>query len=103
MNLKQLKEKGAWVDQAPVKKPIKWRKDGETIEFDVWVVRQPFGVVEEAISESPDKRRAAQMICLHIRLGDDAGECMSYDEAYRLEPSLAWEFVRAINSATVKN
>lgn len=99
MKLEDLKSLGGFVDDAPVKKHITWKApDGTEHEGDVYVVRQPFGTIEKALSDfDEDRSRGAHLIALSIRLGDDASEALTYEQAYALTPALAWAFVNAIN------
>lgn len=103
MKLADLKAKGAFVDKTPVKKTVTCTLKGEELKFDVFVVRQPFGVVEAALNDTQDRRHAAQLISLSIRLGEKAEEAMTYEDAYNLDPALAWAFVKAINEVNAKN
>lgn len=98
MNLTDLQEKGGFVDTEPVKKELKW-KDANGVEHtgSVFVVRQPFGAVDQALANKVDRSQGAKLISLCIRLGDDASGTLTYDQAYSLHPSLAWAFVGAIN------
>ena len=93
MNLQKLRESGGIVPSEPVKKTVKWRND----KFNVFVVRQSFGSVEALVQGMEGRSRSAALVSSFIRLGDDASEELSYDDAYQLHPELANEFVRAIN------
>lgn len=93
MNLQQLRESGGIVPSEPIKKTVKWRND----TFNVFVVRQCFGSVEQLVQEADVNSRTAALIASFIRLGDDASEKMTYEDAYQLHPELAGEFVRVIN------
>jgi len=99
MRLDELKSLGGFVDAEPVKKRIEWRgPNGQQHAGDVFVVRQPFGVVERAVmSNDKDRSQGARLISLCIRLGDNADEQLNYEQAYNLTPALAWAFVGAIN------
>ena len=99
MNIQDLMEKGGFVDTEPVRKKITWRgPDGEDRSGHVWVVRQPFGVMEGfALKGEPDRSQGAKMISVCLRLGDDKKEQLSYDQAFNLWPLLAWAMVVAIN------
>lgn len=93
MNLQQLRESGGIVPSEPIKKTVKWRND----TFNVFVVRQSFGSVEQLVQGFDESSRSAALIASFIRLGDDASEQMTYEDAYQLHPELAGEFVRVIN------
>lgn len=105
MRLKELKARGAFVDRAPVAKELTWvRKDADgkelTDTFTVFVIRQSFGTIERSMlpdPSAPDRSTAARFIAECIRLGDDASEALTYEDAYSLDPSLATLFVKAIN------
>lgn len=99
ISLQQLRERGGFVDTKPVPKEISWiDEDGEEFKGNIFVVRQPFGVVEAALVD-PDKDRSqsARLIALQVRLGTDASECLSYEDAFNLNAAVAWAMVRAIN------
>lgn len=93
MNLQQLRESGGIVSPEPVKKAVEWRGK----KFNVFVVRQSFGSVESLVRDLDGRSRSAALIASFIRLGDDAQEQLSYEDAYQLQPDLAGEFVRAVN------
>lgn len=93
MNLQKLRESGGIVPSEPIKKAVKWRND----TFNVFVVRQSFGSVEQLVQGLDGRSRSAALIASFIRLGDDAAEQMSYEDAYQLHPELAGEFVRVVN------
>lgn len=102
MNLEELKSAGALVSAEPVEKKITWTKVGEdgtekVHTFKVFIKRRSFGTVEKMFSGDSDRSRSAAMIAETVLLGKDGKECFSYDDAYQLEPSLAFAFVAAIN------
>lgn len=105
MNLEQLTQEGGFVDAALVKKRITWHKSkGQPpVQFDVHIEPQPFGVVEKIMSLEDGQSRSAHVIALAVRLGEGGAERMTYDQAYRLAPSLAWALVGAINEVNEKN
>lgn len=98
MNLSDLQALGGFVDSEPVQKDVTWKGgDGKENKGTVFVVRQPFGAVEQALSNAADRSQGAKLISLCIRLGEGGAESMTYEQAYSLHPSVAWAFVGAIN------
>lgn len=101
MNLEELKAKGGFVALAPIKKKVVWKrkKDGVDVEdtFDIHIMRKSFGVMEMLLDDVSDRSKGASYISETVRLGENAEERMTYAEAYALDPSLAGEFVKAIN------
>jgi hypothetical protein len=100
MNLKELKEKGGFVDSSLVKKAAVWEHDvdGEAAKDEVsfFVRRLAFGDIEKMLTGETDKSRTAELIAESIRLGEKGKERLTYDDAYQLEPTLAKVFADAI-------
>lgn len=108
MDLKQLKAAGGIVTGDQMTKVSKtWTNpDGQEFELDFFVRRQSFYDVEslylttqEQTGPKAAKRQSsnAQLIAQSIRLGK-AGEVeLSYEDACRLEPTLAQVFITAIH------
>ena len=94
MNLGQLKEIGGFIQSEPVKVPVEWK--GHT--FDVFIKKLAFGDVEALLANEDDRSRSAKMIAASVLLGDDQ-EAISYEDAYRLDVSLATKLIQAINQA----
>ena len=92
MNLSELKNAGAFISTEPVKVPVEWKGH----QFDVWVKRLSFGDVETLFA-ADDRSRSARMIASAILLGENK-EPISYDDAYRLDVSLASKLIEAFNS-----
>lgn len=92
MNLAEIRNAGGFVSAEPVKAEIKWNKH----RFDVWVKRLSFGDVE-AIYATDDRSRSARLISSAVLLGEDK-EPISYDDALRLDVSLAAKLIEALNS-----
>ena len=99
MNLSELQALGGVVDAEPVKTDVSWKLNGQEHAATVFVVRQPFGAVESALQDAQkDRSQGAKLISLCIRLGDQAQEQLTYEQAYSLHPAVAWAFVDAINT-----
>lgn len=105
MNIEELQAMGGFVDTTPVPKEIKWKgPDGQDFKAQVHIVRQPFGVVENAFAnqgDGADRSHGARMIHLAVRFGKDASEQLTYEQAYNLHPGLAWALVAAFNNVHV--
>ncbi|QTW20247.1 phage tail assembly chaperone family protein, TAC [Comamonas kerstersii] len=98
MKLSDLQAMGGFVDAEPVKKEASWKLNGQQHTASVFVVRQPFGKVESALGDADkDRSQGAQLISMCIRLGEDASEQLTYEQAYNLHPAVAWAFVGVIN------
>lgn len=99
ISLQQLSERGGFVDAKPVPSEIRWTDEqGEEVKGDIFVVRQPFGAIEGVLlNPEPDRSQSAKLISLCIRLGAEAGEQLTYEQAFNLNPAVAWAMVDAIN------
>src|SRR5690554_3162818 len=106
MDLKQLKQRGAFVPVAPVPWPVEWTHidpdTGEEVtdQFTIHVRRRSYGTIERVVAASMTdeaRSRNALFISESILLGEGGAESMSYEDAYQLEPSLAAVLVEAIN------
>lgn len=103
MNLDQLKAAGGFVEAEPVKVPVEWAhktKAGADVvdKFDVWVRLRSFGLFERVASLGGDRSRSAQMLSECILLGDER-QALTYEQAYQLEPDLAFVLVEAVRGA----
>lgn len=92
MNLQEIKAAGGFIPAEPVKVPVEWKE----YKFDVWVKRLSFGDVESLFA-ADDRSRSARMIAAALLLGENK-EPISYDDAYRLDVSLASKLIEAFNS-----
>lgn len=92
MNLSEIKAAGGFIPAEPVQVPIEWKE----YKFDVWVKRLSFGDVESLFA-ADDRSRSARMIASAILLGENK-EPISYDDAFRLDVSLASKLIEAFNS-----
>lgn len=106
MDLKQLKAIGGLISADDMNKVTKeWETpDGEKVEISFFVLRQSFAGVERIWKEqeSQDKtgRSAnASLISQTVRLGDKGQQVISYEDACRLDPTLALVFINGINEA----
>ena len=100
MNLAQLQAAGAFVEAAPVKTAVTWTRQnaaGEEVSdsFDVWVRRRSFGTYERVAMLGEDRSKSAKMLSECILLGEEQ-EALSYEQAYQLDPSLAFALVQAV-------
>lgn len=93
MNLEQLKAAGGFVAPEPVKQTVTW--EGHT--FDLWIRRRSFAEFEKlmVIQAEGVKAQGALMLSTFVLLGDEH-EPLSYEDAERLEPSLATVMIEAV-------
>lgn len=99
MKLKDLEKAGGFVPVDGVKKSVTWknRHTGEEFVFDVFVKRMSFGTMERfLVSTNDDDRSRGAMTIAECILFGDAGEPMTYEQAYQLEPSLASVLMNAV-------
>jgi hypothetical protein len=112
MNKSELTKIGGVVSALPVKQEITWTRINEqgeevTDTFDVFVKPLAYGDYEQLFKE-PKKDESAeeqaerkslncQLIVLSIRLGENADESFTYDEAYQLHSGLANAFINKIS------
>ena len=92
MNLAEIRTAGGFIPAEPVKVPVEWKEH----KFDVWVKRLSFGDVESLFA-ADDRSRSARMIACAVLLGENK-EPISYDDAFRLDVSLASKLIEAFNS-----
>lgn len=93
MNLNDLKAAGAFVAPEPIKETVTW--SGNT--FDVWIKRPSFAESEKIIATmaSGNHARGALMLANSVLLGEEK-EPLPYEDALRLDPSLAMALVEAV-------
>lgn len=96
MNLAEIRNAGGFVPDEPVKVPVEWGGH----KFDVFVKRLSFGQVENLFT-SDDRSKSARMIAASVLLGEDR-EPISYEDAFRLDPTLAAKLIEAINTVNSK-
>ena len=107
MDLKTLRDRGAFVPAAPVTREVSWThadENGEQVTdtFTVHVIRHSAGSIERLRSElvsDPSRLWEFLLVSASLRLGDDASERLTYDEACALDPGLARVLADAITSA----
>ena len=110
MNLNDLKAAGAFVEAAPVKKPVTGvhldeNGDPITDKFTVLVKRQSFSVVEQLYTpaEGEDeaalakRSRNAKLISECVLLGEKGDEQIPYEDALNLEPNLAFALLKVVH------
>ncbi len=100
MKLAELEARGGMVDPTLVKKNITWKRkdeDGksEELNFDIFVRKNSFGIIDSQLRTQDERSKSALLISNGIRLGDDGEEAISYEQAYRLDPALAYTMVQA--------
>lgn len=117
MNVDQLSKLGGVIPAAPVKKTITWTRVGKggkevSDTFDVFVRRLAYadqerilklsGIYDQFVRGEDDESLNdpsinAATIAVALRLGEDGQERLSYEQCCQLDPSLASQFIIAIN------
>lgn len=111
-SLSQVRTAGGIVSREPVKASGVWKHkgpEGEDLEdaFEVGVVKVSFGDMADLFKEK-DRDQLALSLSKSVMFANEKGklELLSYDDAYRLEPSLGMailEVVRQVNGGDRKN
>lgn len=97
MDLQWLQDSGGIVPQVPVTKEVSWTHlnpegDEVTDTFSVRVKRLTVGELERLWAEAgknPGRSHSATMLSETVILGDEGEERLSYEQAFRLDPTLA--------------
>lgn len=110
MNLADLKSKGGFVSDKPVRKEVKWTRsvDGEKVtdKFVIHVRPMAYGDIERIFVDHDAEQRSKTALLLSetVMLGEDGSERLSYTDAYQLTPSLATVLSAAVTEVNaVKN
>lgn len=90
MNLEQLKSLGGIVGQEPVTAAVEWKGQ----QFDVRIRKLSYGTVETLRNTGGDAFNT-HLLAACVVLGDDP---LSYEDAFRLDPTLAAALLAAINT-----
>lgn len=102
MNIKDLEKLGAFVSSSLEKIPVEWKHivDGKekVDKFNIFIKSLSFGGFDRIYHPSnKDKSSTALLISETVRFGENGEETISYEDADRLEPSLAFALNEAIN------
>lgn len=96
--LKELEAAGGFVPDKPIKKDIRWEKDGEEFTATIHVRMLNIGDFEDLfLADSDERARTAKAISVGIRLGPDGKEPIPFEKAYKLYPALAASMFKAFN------
>lgn len=106
MDLKHLKAIGGLItDDDKTKVTKQWETPtGEKVDVSFFVLRQSFSSVEKIWKEQENQDKTgrsanASLISTVVRLGEDGKQVISYEDACRLDPTLALVFINGINEA----
>lgn len=92
MNKAELLKAGALVAPEPVKRSVTWKDDaGEEYTFDVTILPRSAGAMFRGreMAQGGEGREAHSIyLATFVRLGENAEESFTYEEAYALKPSL---------------
>lgn len=102
MKVSELRALGGFVPAEPVEREVTWTRtvDGEekSDTFTVAIVRQSFGTIERLLmAENDERSRSARFLSESILLGGGK-EKLSYEDAYRLELTLANALIEAVTA-----
>jgi hypothetical protein len=100
MKVSELRELGGFISAEPVERTVTWTRteNGEekSDSFSVLIRRQSFGSIEKLLlAENDDRSRSARFLSESVLLGDGE-ERLTYEDAYRLAPSLAAVLIEAV-------
>lgn len=96
--IKDLQALGAFVSDQTVEREIAFKIGGEDYKATIHVRRLSAGDYEELIlSQQKGRSSMAEIISKAIRLGKDGRESMTFEQAYKLEQSVATAMVNAFN------
>jgi hypothetical protein len=100
MKLAELEARGGMVDPTLVKKNITWKRrddDGkeEDVSFDIFIRKNSFGIIDTQLRNQDERSKSALLISNGVRLGEEGEESISYEQAYRLDATLAYTMVQA--------
>lgn len=96
MKLKDLEKAGGFVSADGERKSLTWKnREGQEFTFDIFVKRTSYGLAERIALADDGESRGALSISECILFGT-AGERLTYEQAFALEPSLARVFMTAI-------
>ncbi len=106
MDIDDLRKLGGIVSAEPVQKEIVWsHADGEggeiTDTFTVFIRRKSFGMVQKTFADSGDRERSAAYISESVLLGEKGDQVLTYQDAYNLNPDLAYALVIAIRDVNM--
>lgn len=107
--LNELKSKGGLVPDAPIRKTITFDSTDhatgatEQVEAIIFVRQLSVGEYDALFFAQDDKRsRTAKIISEAIRLGESGKERISFEDAYKLTPSLANSMMEAFSEVNIK-
>jgi Phage tail assembly chaperone, TAC len=100
MKLAELEARGGMVDRTLVKKNITWKRKDEDgnedeVNFDIFIRKNSFGIIDSQMRSKDERSKSALLISNGVRLGDEGEEEITYDQAYRLDATLAFQMVQA--------
>ena len=103
MNLADLKSKGGFVSDKPVRKEVEWTRkvDGKKVtdKFVIHIRPMAYGDIERIFidKDGEDRSKTAALLAESVLLGEEGAERLSYTDAYQLSPSLAAALAKVVN------
>lgn len=103
LDKKKLKEIGAFVPDVPVKREIKFKLAGQEYDATIHVRQLSAGDYETIfLAGESGRSQTAEVISKCVTLGDSGKEKISFEEAYKLHPSVAAAMIDSFNEVNAQ-
>ena len=102
MNLADLEALGAFVSARPVRRQVTWKQsealDGahKEVTVDAWILPLSFGLIDTLSVPGVDAQSQKAVLISRAVVDENGKSVLTYEQAYRLKPSLAIALYAAI-------